>query len=181
MQELVRESHDRVLERFLHFDPPIFRGEPDDAKAEDWLEQMENIFTALRYTREQQVTLAVFRLESTARDWWKSVERRWEQDRTRRTWDNFLLEFRDQYILQVVREARHDKFHRLRQGSMAVAQYESEFHQLSKHALGFISTGADKLYKFTRGLRLELQRQLLIVEMDTYSTAVRAVSRVEMG
>ncbi|KAK6151174.1 hypothetical protein DH2020_016106 [Rehmannia glutinosa] len=134
------DTHDKVLKRFLCFDPPIFLGEPDDVKAEYWLEKIESIFSALNYTEEQQLTLVVFRLEAAARNWWRTIEDKWAKQGTRRTWKNFIREFRDQYIPQVAREARKDEFHRLQQGSMTVAQYESEFHRLSKYAPGSIGT-----------------------------------------
>ncbi|KAL0367280.1 UNVERIFIED_CONTAM: Transposon Tf2-11 polyprotein [Sesamum radiatum] len=35
---------DQALERFLRFQPPKFLGEPDDYKAESWLDEIEKIF-----------------------------------------------------------------------------------------------------------------------------------------
>ncbi|KAK6151675.1 hypothetical protein DH2020_014310 [Rehmannia glutinosa] len=39
--EPVIDTQDRVLERFLCFNPPTFLGEPDDTKAEYWLKRTE--------------------------------------------------------------------------------------------------------------------------------------------
>ena len=61
------ESEDRALERFQKFSPPKFLGEPDPDVAERWLEKMINIFAALHYTEERQVTFVVFQLEGATR------------------------------------------------------------------------------------------------------------------
>ena len=61
------ESEDRALERFQKFSPPKFVGGPNPDEAERWLEKMVDIFAALHYTEESQVTFAVFQLEGAAR------------------------------------------------------------------------------------------------------------------
>ena len=38
------ESEDRMITKFLRFNPPNFGGEPDDRKAEAWLLAIEKIF-----------------------------------------------------------------------------------------------------------------------------------------
>ena len=63
------ESDDRALERFQKFTPPKFAGGPDPDVAERWLEKMVDIFAALHYTEERQVTFAFFQLEGAARSW----------------------------------------------------------------------------------------------------------------
>ncbi|CAA0808138.1 Unknown protein [Striga hermonthica] len=175
------ETHDRALERFLRFNPPTFLGEPDDAKAEYWLERIESIFAMLQYTEAQRLSLATFRLESAVHDWWKNVSEKWTRENKNRTWENFVREFKTQYISQAAREARRDEFYHLKQGSLTVAQYESQFNRLSKYAPGLVSTEEDKLYKFTRGLRHSLQQSLLTVRMNTYAEAVEAATRIESG
>ena len=61
------EGEDRALERFQKFSPPKFLGGPDPDVAERWLEKMIDIFAALHYTEERQVTFAVFQLEGADR------------------------------------------------------------------------------------------------------------------
>ncbi|KAK4421796.1 hypothetical protein Salat_2130200 [Sesamum alatum] len=57
---------DQALERFLRFQPPKFFGEPDDYKAESWLDETENIFKVLRYDDEQKISFSTFRFEEAA-------------------------------------------------------------------------------------------------------------------
>ena len=63
------EGEDRALERFQKFSPPKFLGGPDPDVAEKWLEKMIDIFAALHYTEERQVTFAIFQLKGATRSW----------------------------------------------------------------------------------------------------------------
>ncbi|XP_071933774.1 uncharacterized protein [Coffea arabica] len=64
------DSDDRALERFLKFGPPKFYGGPEPEIAEGWWERISDIFAALNYTEERQVTFAAFQFEGAARSWW---------------------------------------------------------------------------------------------------------------
>ena len=70
-------AEDKLLSRFLRFNPPRFKGEPDDRKAESWLSEVEKIFRVLNYTEEQRVRYATFLLDEAAHNWWRGVEQRW--------------------------------------------------------------------------------------------------------
>nr|XP_027090534.1 uncharacterized protein LOC113711575 [Coffea arabica] len=81
------EGEDRILERFQKFSSPKFLRGPDPDAAKRWLKKMIDIFAALHYTEERQVTFAVFQLEGTARSWWNVIRTMWEREQTPRTWD----------------------------------------------------------------------------------------------
>lgn len=98
------ETYDRVLEHFIRFEPPIFLGLADDAKAEQWLDSIEKLFGVLGYDDSQKLRLATFRLEAAAGDWWRACLLCWERDKTLRTWENFVVEFQRQYVPSEVRE-----------------------------------------------------------------------------
>ena len=59
-------GEDRVLERFLKFALPKFIGGSDPELAENWLEKMTNIFTALDYIEERRVNFPAFQFEGVA-------------------------------------------------------------------------------------------------------------------
>ena len=63
------EGEDRALERFLKFYPPKFSGGFDSEIAKNWLKNMVNIFDALKYSEERQLTFAVFQFEVAALSW----------------------------------------------------------------------------------------------------------------
>ena len=70
-------AEDKLLSRFLRFNPPRFKGEPDDRQAESWLSEVEKIFRVLNYTEEQRVRYATFLLDEATHNWWRIVEQRW--------------------------------------------------------------------------------------------------------
>ena len=70
------ESDDRTLEGFQKLVPPKFIKGPDPDVAERWLEKMVDIFAALHYTEERQVSFAVFQLEGAAHSWWNVIRQK---------------------------------------------------------------------------------------------------------
>ncbi|XP_071920667.1 uncharacterized protein [Coffea arabica] len=127
-------GEDRALERFQKFAPPKFLGGPEPEVTENWFERMEDIFAALHYSEERQVTFAIFQLEGAARSWWNVVRAKWEREQTPRTWLNFTREFNEKFLPPLIQEKREDEFIKLRQGTSSVAEYETQFTRLSKFA-----------------------------------------------
>ncbi|XP_071933088.1 uncharacterized protein [Coffea arabica] len=166
------ESEDRALERFQKFSPPKFLGGPDPDVAEQWLEKMIDIFAALRYSEERQVTFTVFQLEGAARSWWNIIRTKWEREQTPRTWTNFVREFNAKYFPPLVQEKKEDEFIRLRQGTQSVAEYESQFTRLSKFAPELILTEQRRARRFLQGLNVEIQKDLAVAQITTFSDAV---------
>nr|XP_027067221.1 uncharacterized protein LOC113692836 [Coffea arabica] len=144
------ESKDRALKRFQKFSLPKFIGGPDPNVAERWLEKIIDIFAALHYTKERQVTFAVFQLEGVARSWWNVVRLKWEREQTPRTWVNFRKEFNAKYFPPLIQEKKEDEFITLRQGTQTVAEYESKFTRLSKFAPELIVTEQRRIRHFVR-------------------------------
>ena len=58
-----------ALERFQKFKPPTFNGQVGDEVAENWIETMEKIFRALKYTDARKVSFGKFQLEGPAKEW----------------------------------------------------------------------------------------------------------------
>ncbi|XP_027156593.1 uncharacterized protein LOC113757643, partial [Coffea eugenioides] len=115
------EGEDRALERFQKFFPPKFIGGLDPNVAERWLEKMVDIFAALHYTEERQVTIAVFQLEGVAHSWWNVIRQKWDREQMPRTWVNFMRKFNVKFFPPLVQERKEDEFIRLRQGTQTVA------------------------------------------------------------
>nr|XP_027082238.1 uncharacterized protein LOC113704544 [Coffea arabica] len=173
------ESEDRALERFQKFSPSKFLGGPDPDVAEQWLEKMIDIFSVLHYSEERQVTFAVFQLEGAARSWWNIIRTKWEREQTPRTWVNFVREFNAKYFLPLVQEKKEDEFIRLRQGTQSVAEYESQFTRLSKFAPELILTEQRRARRFLQGLNVEIQKDLAVAQITTFSDVVEKALRSE--
>ena len=51
-QSNLETADDVALKGFMKFNPLKFDGEPDEEKAERWMETLEDIYAALNYTEE---------------------------------------------------------------------------------------------------------------------------------
>nr|XP_027076091.1 uncharacterized protein LOC113699941 [Coffea arabica] len=140
---------------------------------------MIDIFAALHYSEERQVTFAVFQLEGAARSWWNVIRMKWDREQTPRTWVNFVRDFNAKYFPPLVQEKREDEFIRLRQGTQSVAEYESQFTRLSKFAPELILTEQRRVRRFTQGLNVEIQKDLAVAQIHTFSDAVEKALLVE--
>ncbi|CAH2812841.1 MAG: hypothetical protein CBHOC_5444, partial [uncultured Caballeronia sp.] len=147
--------------------------------AEIWFERMLDIFAALEYTGERQVSFASFQFEGPARAWWNMIRARWERDMVPRTWENFVREFKTKFIPPVVQERREEAFIRCRQGMQSVAEYETQFTKLSRYAPMFVGTEQMRIRRFIQGLNVELQESLVALPMETFGDAVEKALRVE--
>nr|XP_027121946.1 uncharacterized protein LOC113738868 [Coffea arabica] len=104
---------------------------------------------------------------------------KWDREQTPRTWVNFVRDFNAKYFPPLVQEKREDEFIRLRQGTQSVAEYESQFTRLSKFAPELILTEQRRVRRFTQGLNVEIQKDLAVAQIHTFSDAVEKALRVE--
>ena len=67
------EAQGRVdrYQSFHRHDPPIFFGGRDPMIAEEWLDQLEEIFRITRSADQDRVELATYRLRGETTHWWK--------------------------------------------------------------------------------------------------------------
>ncbi|XP_071933595.1 uncharacterized protein [Coffea arabica] len=115
------DTEDRALERFLKFGPPKFYGGPEPEIAEGWWERISDIFAALNYTEERQVTFAAFQFKGAARSWWNLIKVNWDRNHIPRTWANFTREFNAKFLPPLIQEKREDDFIKCRQGAEGLA------------------------------------------------------------
>ena len=173
------EGVDRALERFQKFAPPKFIGGPSPDLAEGWMDRMMDIFAALGYPEERQVSFAVFQFEGPARAWWNVIKAKWEREQTPWTWVNFTREFNEKYLPPIVQERREEDFIRLRQGPLSVAEYETQFTKLSRFAPELVLTDRKRIRRFVQGLNVEIQEALAAAQLDTFSQTLEKAQRIE--
>ncbi|KAL0405729.1 UNVERIFIED_CONTAM: hypothetical protein Slati_3886800 [Sesamum latifolium] len=109
-----------------------------------------------------------------------SGEARWQREETPHTWINFVKEFNDKFVPQVVRDRREQEFVNLIQGSCTVAQYEAKFNKLIKYAPYMLDDELRRTKKFLRGLRLDIQRSILPCGLTTYTAAVERLWKLRL-
>ena len=58
-------------------------------------------------------------------------------------------------------------------------QYDRQFHKLSRFVKSLVSTEKDRVEKFLPGLRLTIQKDLVLVEPKNHAEALDKVLRLE--
>nr|XP_027090300.1 uncharacterized protein LOC113711335 [Coffea arabica] len=170
---------DRALERFQKFAPPKFIGGLSPDLVEGWMDRMMDIFAALGYSEERQVSFVVFQFERPARAWWNVIKAKWEREQTPWTWVNFTREFNEKYLPPIVQERREENFIRLRQGPLSVAEYETQFTKLSCFAPELVLTDRKRIRRFVQGLNVEIQEALAAAQLDTFNQTLEKAQRIE--
>ena len=73
------------------------------------------------------------------------------------TWASFSSLFMEKYIPRTLRDRRRDEFLSLDQGRMSVTVYEAKFRSLSRYATQLCFSPQERIRRFVKGLRLDLQ------------------------
>ncbi|XP_056163450.1 uncharacterized protein LOC115665761 [Syzygium oleosum] len=141
-------------------------GNPEAAPR--WVEELEKAFEVLGCTDNEKVILAVYQLRDNANDWWKATWDRVFPEGTAQTWVAFTESFYGKYFSESARERKLAEFMRLRQSQMTVDQYEAEFARLSKFASRMVEHPEHKARRFQDGLKADIRRQLILVNLRTY-------------
>ena len=89
------------------------------------------------------------------------------------TWASFSSLFMEKYIPRTLRDRRTDEFLSLEQGRMSVTTYEATFRALSRYATQLCFSPQERILRFVKGLRSDLQIPTLEV-----ATAAKSIQEV---
>ena len=92
-----------------------------------------------------------------------------------------MREFNEKYLPPIVQEKREDDFIKLRQGTLSVAEYETQFTKLSKFAPELIATEQRRVRRFVQGLNVEIQEALAAAQINTFSEVLEKAQRIEIA
>ena len=73
------------------------------------------------------------------------------------TWASFCSLFMEKYKPRTLRDRRRDEFLSLEQGRMYVGAYEAKFHALFRYATQLCFSPQERIRRFVKGLRSDLQ------------------------
>ncbi|XP_065861824.1 uncharacterized protein [Euphorbia lathyris] len=155
-----------------------FTGTTDPTQAERWLKRIERVFNLMKCTPEEKFDYAVFLLQGDAYDWWETIPNSTVQPPVL-TWDDFVVEFRNNYMPEVYLDVKRREFLNLKQGKMSVAEYEVKFNQLSTYVSSLVATEKDKCRQFEEGLRFEIRNRITAYDLETYVKLKAAAIRGE--
>ncbi|KAK1379508.1 hypothetical protein POM88_026252 [Heracleum sosnowskyi] len=133
--------------------------------------EIEKAFTLIEVTEEKKTEYASYFLKSEASYWWETS--RAMEPEGLITWGRFTELFLERYFPDYMRDQMELKFLELKQGNMAVPQYETKFTELARFVPMYVDTEKKKANRFQQGLRSWIRSKLAILELDTYATVVQ--------
>ena len=89
--------------------------------------------------------------------WWRSYVECQPAQASLMTRASFSSLFMEKYIPRTLRDRRRDEFLNLEQGRMSVTAYEAKFRALSRYATQLCFNPQERIRRFVKGLRSDLQ------------------------
>ncbi|PRW58283.1 hypothetical protein C2E21_3113 [Chlorella sorokiniana] len=136
---------------------------------------MEHFFTVLRIPEDwDRIQLAVSYFTGPALDWWRSLED--SVDLRPTTWENFKIELENTFQTINPVETARNKLALLEQVT-TVRQYATQFRSTALLIPGI--TDEEKMDRFIRGLKLEVQKETRFKTPKSFDEAVQIAERYE--
>ncbi|XP_057248930.1 uncharacterized protein LOC130590490 [Beta vulgaris subsp. vulgaris] len=149
-----------MAKKIANLKPPTFIGREDPLVLENWLRDIEKIFTSNGTPDNQKVDHATFYLREDADLWWET------QGPTIRMqpnfdWSTFKTAMRARFFPEHIRRQKCSEFTRFNQGStMSVEEYAQKFHEYARFCPNMVPDEAAKAQKFEDGLSFRIQKRL---------------------
>jgi hypothetical protein len=119
--------------------------------ADDWLKIVEKKAQVVHCNNRERVWFAAHQLVGPATDWWDVYVEAHEEAETI-NWQEFKNSFRTHHMPLGVMKLKKKEFEDLKQGSMTVSEYVTQFTQLSRYAPNNMDTDEKKQDWFLNGL-----------------------------
>ena len=132
----------------------------------------------MRCTQADQFDFTVSLPQGDAYDWRETIPGATTQPLTL-IYEDFLREFRDNYMPEVYRDEKQREFLNLRHRTMTVAEYEVRFTQHSHYAPMMVMTDQDRCRRFEEGLHYDIRSRLTLSNVRTYQDIRAATIREE--
>ncbi|KAL8127127.1 hypothetical protein AgCh_014156 [Apium graveolens] len=95
------------------------------------------------------------------------------------SWTRFTELFLEKYFPNGLRNQLEVEFLELKQGERSVLEYEAKFTELARLVPEYVSTEIQKARRFQQGLKPEIRRGVVALQLKTYSSMVQAALVVE--
>ena len=123
--------------------PPTFSHSVEPMDADDWLKTIEKKLPVVKCNNREKVLFASHQLEGSAVDWWDAYVEAHKQLESI-NWQEFRNGFRTHHVPFGMMKLKKKEFEDLKQGSMSVNVYVTQFTQLSRYAPDDVDTDEKK-------------------------------------
>ncbi|XP_049351058.1 uncharacterized protein LOC125815564 [Solanum verrucosum] len=164
---MTSDQHDLFI-KFLKLKPPVFKGtESEDAY--DFLVDCHELLHKMDIVERFGVEFVTYQFQGDAKMWWRSHVECRPAKAPPMTWTAFSSLFMEKYIPRTLRDRRRDEFLNIEQERMSVAAYEAKFRVLSRYATQLCFSPQERIRRFVKGLRSDLQIPALRVAASAKS------------
>src|SRR6187399_2996542 len=164
------QQHSKLSE-FQKTRPTTFSHTDKPLEADDWLRGIERKLIIAQCSDREKVLYAPHYLTGAAASWWENFLHM-HPNENNITWEEFKENFRGAHIPRSIMKIKKREFDDLKQRSMSVTEYNSQFTQLSRYANEEHMTENKKIEKFLDGLAPALKCQLVVHTFPDFKTLV---------
>ncbi|XP_070041619.1 uncharacterized protein [Nicotiana tomentosiformis] len=107
-----------------------------------------------------RVDFAVFQMTGSAKRWWRDYMLTRPVGSPALTWEQFSQLCMEKFLPITLKEDFRRQFERLQQGIMTVAQYETRFVDLARHAVLLLPIERERVRSFIDGLTYPIRLQM---------------------
>ena len=151
--------------------PPTFSHTDKPLEVDDWLRDIERKLIITQCSDREKVLYAPHYLTGAATSWWENFLHM-HPDENSITWEDFKEGFHGAHIPNSVMKIKKREFDDLKQRTMTVTEYNSQFTQLSRYANEEHMTENKKMEKNLDGLAPALKCQLVVHTFPDFKTLV---------
>ncbi|KAL3723944.1 hypothetical protein ACJRO7_036023 [Eucalyptus globulus] len=168
-----------LVEQLLKLKPPKFSGMGSPEEAEHWIDGMEQIFRLLDCTATKKITLVEYQLEGNAKFWWRALRDTIFPPGTEVNWEEFVRAFNRKHFSDCAKDRKITEFVQLEQKELTIDRYEARFSELSRYAPRLIEDQEEKAKRFLKGLRTDVRKQLVPLNIRDYNEIYERAQLVE--
>ncbi|KAG8644804.1 hypothetical protein MANES_10G004214v8 [Manihot esculenta] len=165
-----------IVDRARRLGAYDFEGSSDADIADKWLKKVLKVFELMKLTDPDKVENVHGLLQSKADAWFDGIRRR---HGVRLTWDQFIHEFRQEYLSESYRKGKQDAFFRLFQGSLSIREYVDKFEDLYCFVSDILPSEEAKCDRFRQGLHVNIRSSMTWFRGNNFRALVEAALNVE--
>ena len=145
---------------------------------EDWIERMDDYFDLAQSTEANKGIIARFKLEKTAKRWWRDHCQENLINSSTTTWEYLKSQLIKNYQNKTFHSEKMNDFLDSTQGSMDIEAYYQHFLTLVKYAPAGM-TQEVKGARFVSGLQSPLKERLQALRLTTFTDVLEAGKPIE--
>jgi hypothetical protein len=149
---------------------------------DDWITSHEDLTDMLSCTQSQKVVYAGLKFRSEAKYWWKFKKLHLTRGQgVHIPLERFKQEFNDRFFPHAQRQQCARNFQDLKQGTMSVEHYSTEFQKLSRYAPYLILNEETKLERFRDGLVPHILERFIVIRVTDYTEMGQMATMAKKG